>query len=45
MIPDTLPITIYTDHHPEEIMDYVVDSKPYRQGHGKNTFEHKTTIV
>ena len=34
IIPDTLPITIYTDHHPEQIMDYL-DSKLYRQGHGK----------
>ena len=34
MIPDTLASTIYTDHNPEHIMDYL-DSKPYRQGYGE----------
>ena len=35
MIPDTLASTIYADHNPEHIMDYL-DSKPYRQGYGEN---------
>ena len=34
MIPDTLPMLIYTDHHPEQITDYL-DLKSYRQGYGK----------